>query len=176
MKRIVFILTVVLYFGGVISAFAEPVALLLPYSDFGKQALTREGKTRADSIKEIPSKEEVGLPAYPGSYFGISGASNGVLSSIQMVSKDAPGEIIAWYKEQLGSSWQYSSDLATEQIGEIGVFVKSSNPSVSAFDALKSQQIRIAKVEEPEDTGFVAMVFDVSGVKTMINMQIKPIM
>lgn len=176
MKKKGLILTAVFVLGLAVSAFAEPAANLLPYNSFGKQALAAEGKSEADALKDTPSKQAVGLPVYPGSYFGTSGASNGVLSSAQFVSKDGPEKIIAWYKKQLGSTWQYVPDLATKQLGEIGVFVKSNKPNISGMDSLSSKQIRISKVEKPEDTGFVAMVFDVSGVKAIINMQIKPIM
>ena len=44
------------------------------------------------------------------------------------------------------------------------------------MDSLKYQQIRISKVEKPEDTGFAAMLFDVTDIKTMINMTVKPMM
>ena len=176
MKGKIFTLTAVLVLGFVFSASAEPAAKLLPYNSFGKQSLASQGKTEADALKDLPSKEEVGFPVYPGSYYGIAGESDNVLISIQFVSKDEPEKIIAWYKKQLGSEWKYLPELATKQLGEIGVFIKTSKASVSAMDAIRSQQIRIAKVEKPEDTGFVAMAFDVSGVKAMINMQIKPLM
>ena len=32
------------------------------------------------------------------------------------------------------------------------------------------------EVEKPDDTGFLAMAFDVTGIKSTINMQIKPFM
>ena len=175
MKGKIFTLTAVLVFGFLSSALAEPAAKLLPYTSYGKQALAAQGKGEADALKDFPSKEMVGLPVYPGSYYGTVAKSNNVLSSVQFASKDGPEKIIAWYKERLGSEWKYLPDLATKELGEIGVFIRTSKDNVSAMDALSSQQIRIAKVEKAEDTGFVAMVFDVSGVKAMISMQIKPL-
>jgi hypothetical protein len=157
-------------------AFAEPVAPLLPYNAAGKQMLDAQGKTVSDAQKDIPAKAEVGLPIYPGSYMGTSAKSNGELSSVQLASKDSPEKVIAWYKKELGKEWKYVPELATEQMGEIGVFVKTDKEEVDSFDAMKMQQIKIAKVEKPEDTGFLTMAFDVTGVKAMINMQIKPFM
>lgn len=156
--------------------FAEPVAPFLPYNAQGKQMLDAQGKTESDAMKDIPTKAEVGFPIYPGSYMGTSAKSNGELSSIQLVSKDNPEKVIAWYKKELGLEWKYVPELATEQIGEIGVFVKTDKEEVDSFDSMSMQQIRIAKIEKPEDTGFLAMAFDVKGVKATINMQIKPFM
>ena len=175
MKKIIF-LTVIMLMSWTILAFAEPVAPLLPHNDMGKQMLAAQGKTRADAMKEVPTKAEVGLPVYPDSYVGTAGKSNGVLSSIQLVSKDSPEKVIQWYKEKLGKEWKYMPEFTTKQIGEVGVFVKTDKEKVSDMDALKLLQIRIVKVEKPDDTGFLAMAFDVTGIKSTINMQIKPFM
>lgn len=175
MRKII-ILTVIMLMSWTILAVAEPIAPLLPYNDMGKQMLTAQGKSTADALKDVPTKAAVDLPVYPGSYVGTSGSSNGVLSSIQFVSKDNPEKIIAWYKKQLGGGWKYMPEFATKELGEIGVFVETDKSTVSAMDTLRSRMIRIAKVEKPDDTGFLAMAFDVTGIKAMINMQIKPIM
>jgi len=176
MKKILFTLTVIEVMIWTVSAFAEPVAPLLPYNEMGKQMLAAQGKTRKDAVKDVPTKAEVGLPVYPGSYVGTAGKSNGVLSSVQLVAKDSPEKVIQWYKEKLGKEWKYMPEFATKQIGEVGVFVKTDKEKVSAMDALKLLQIRIVRVEKPDDTGFLAMAFDVTGIKSTINMQIKPIM
>lgn len=172
----VIVLTVAALMGWAALAFAEPVAPLLPYNDAGRQMLAAQGKTVADALKDVPTGDEVGLPVYPGSYMGTAGKSDGAVSSVQLVSKDDAEKVIAWYKKELGKAWKYVPELATEQMGEIGVFVKTDKEKVDSIDSLSMQQIRIAKVEKPEDTGFLAMAFDVTGVKTMINMQIKPLM
>lgn len=96
-----------------------------------------------------------------------------ILSSIQFVSRDKPDTIFTGYKKQRGKGWKYLPEIATKQLGEIGVFVITEK---ATMDAMRSQQIRIAKVEKPEDTGFITMTFDVTGVKAMINIQIKPIL
>ena len=176
MKRSFFLLIVALIVVWAVSAIAEPIAPLAPLNDYGKQAIGSQGKTEADFKKETPSRELVGIPAYPGSHFGMSGKSNGELSSVQLISKDSPEMVIAWYQENLGKDWQYVPDLAMAEAGEVGVFVNTSNKNVSAMDAFSNKQIRISKVEKPDDTGFIAMMFDVKGIKSMIAMTIKPLM
>ena len=176
MNKGITILTVVALLSWAAVAFAEPAAPLLPYNAQGKEMLAAQGKTVSDALKDVPTKAEVGLPIYPDSYMGTSAKSNGELSSVQLASKDDPEKVIAWYKKELGKEWKYVPELATEQIGEIGVFVKTDKEEVDSFDSMSMQQVRISKIEKPEDTGFLAMAFDVKGVKAMVNMQIKPLM
>ncbi len=176
MKKFVFMFTVFMMIAWTVTAFAEPYAPLAPRNAFGKQAMASNGQTMADVQKELPTKEMVEIPAYPGSYFGSAGKSNGILSTIQLIAKDSPEKVIAWYKKNLGKDWQYVPDLITEQLGEVGVFVQTDNPNVDAFDSLKYRQIRIAKVEKPEDTGFLGMFLEMKGIKSMITVQIKPFM
>lgn len=176
MKRFPFLLMVILMVVWAVSAAAEPIAPLAPLNDYGKNAFAAKGKTEADVKKEIPSREAVGLPAPPGSYFGMSGKSNGELISVQLISKDTPEKVIAWYRKQLGKDWQYVPDLASEQLGQVGVFVNTDKPNVDAFDSLKYKQLVVNKVEKPGDTGFIEMVFEVKGIKSMIVMTLKPLM
>ncbi len=176
MKKPVFMLTALLVITWTVSAFAEPYAPLAPRNAFGKQAMASKGQTMADAQKEIPTKEMVEIPAYPGSYLGSVGKSNGVLSTVQLIAKDSPEKVIAWYKKNLGKDWQYVPDLITEQMGEVGVFVQTDNPNIDAFDSLKYRQIRIVKVKKPEDTGFLGMFLEMKGIKSMMTLQIKPFM
>jgi len=145
-------------------------------NDYGKQAFAAEGKKEADILKDIPPKEIVEIPACPGSYFGMSTGTNEELSGVTLISRDDPGKVIAGYRKQLGNHWRYLPNLATAQLGEVGVFVKTDKKNVNALDSLKYKQLRISKVEKPEDTGFIAMMFDVRGIKSMIVMTLKPAM
>jgi len=158
------------------NAFAEPIAKLAPLNSFGKQAFAAEGKTEEDARNDIPSREMIGLPAFPDSYFAGAGGDGDSIDTLMLMSKADPNEVIAWYQKKLGGGWQNMPELATKQLGEIAVFVKTDKKNISAMDSLKYQQIRISKVEKPEDTGFAAMMFDVSDIRCMINMTIKPFM
>lgn len=176
MKKIIYSFTILsaLIFAG--SSFAEPIAQLAPLNAFGKQSFAAEGKTEEEARKDIPSKEMVGLPAYPDSYFAGAMGDEDSLSSVSLMSKANVEDVIAWYQKNLGGEWQNVPELATKQIGEVAVFVKSDKKKISVMDSFKLQQIRISKVEKPEDTGFAAMMFDVTGIKSMINMTVKPLM
>jgi len=176
MKRSILLLITVLMLVWSVSAFAEPYAPLAPRNAFGKQAMASKGQTMADVQKQLPTKEMVGIPAYPGSYFGSEGKSNGELSTVQLIAKDSPDKVIAWYKKNLGKDWQYVPGLITKELGEVGVFVETDNPKIDAFDSLKHRQIKVAKVTKPEDTGFLGMFLEMKGIKSMITLQVKPFM
>lgn len=155
---------------------AEPAAPLLPYNEMGKQMLNAQGKTIKDAAREVPSKADVGLPVYPGSYMGSYAKSGGALSSVQLATRDGPDEVIAWYRKNLSGEWKYQPKLALQQMGEVGVFVKTDQPSMDTMAAMRLQQIRIVRIDKPDDTGFLAMTFDVTSIRAVINMQIKPFM
>ena len=138
--------------------------------------LASEGKTEADALKDVPSEEMVGLPAYPDAYFAGAMGQEDSISSVTLMSKASAEDVVAWYNTNLGKDWQNVPALATKEISEIAVFIKSNKNKISAMDSLKYQQIRISRVEKPQDTGFAAMTFDVSGIKSMINMTVKPMM
>ena len=176
MKRSIILLIAILMLVWAVSAVAEPIAPLAPLNDYGRQSFAAKGKTEADVKKEIPSREMVSIPAYPGTFFAMSGKSNGELSVVQLISKDTPEKVIAWYKKQLGEDWQYVPSLAIEEMGQVGVFVNTDDPNVDAFDSLKYKQLAVSKIEKPGDTGFIEMVFDVTGMKSMIVMTVKPMM
>ena len=176
MKRSILLLTAAVIVVWTASAIAEPYAPLAPRNAFGKQAMASKGQTMADVQKELPTKEMVGIPAYPGSLFGSEGKSNGVLSTVQLIAKDSPEKVIAWYKKNLGKDWQFTPGLATKEMGEVGVFVNTDNPKIDAFDSLKFRQIRIVRVTKPEDTGFLGMFLEMKGIRSLITLQIKPFM
>ncbi len=176
MKRSVFILAVSFILSWAAAVAAGPIAPMLPLKDYGKKAFAAEGKTIADVEKQLPTAEQVSLPAYPDSRYGMSGKSNGVLSSLQLLSKDSPDKVIAWYKEKLGAGWLYAPNVANAVLGEVGVFVKTDKKQVDAFDLMKTIYITLSKIEKEGDTGFIEMMFDVSGYKTIITYSLKPLM
>ncbi|MDH3469415.1 MAG: hypothetical protein OES26_26615 [Gammaproteobacteria bacterium] len=176
MKNMIYAIAAAFILVSLNNAFAEPIAKLAPLNSFGKQAFAAEGKTEEDARNDIPSREMIGLPAFPDSYFAGAGGDGDSIDTLMLMSKADPNEVIAWYQKKLGGGWQNMPELATKQLGEIAVFVKTDKKNISAMDSLKYQQIRISKVEKPEDTGFAAMMFDVSDIRCMINMTIKPFM
>ena len=176
MKRLVVLLIVVAMAAWGASVFAKPIASLAPLNAFGKQSLASEGKTEADLLNDVPPMEIVKVPAYPGSYFGGSMGTGDVLSSVSLMSKDSPEKVVDWYAKNLGSSWRSFPDQAMGALKEVGVFLETDKKNVTAMDAMKLRQVRVSKVEKPEDTGFAAMMFDVTGIKSMINITVTPLM
>jgi len=157
-------------------AIAEPYAALMPLSSQGKTMVQAAGKTDAQRAKEAPAKKEIDIPAYPGAYQSMTSKSDGVWNSVQLISNDSPGKIIAWYKKMTGKKWQYVPDLAIKQMGEVGVFLETSKKNIDDFDAMKYRSIRIQKVEKKEDLGFAATMGDLPKAKAVINIQLKPMM
>ncbi|MDF1581410.1 MAG: hypothetical protein P1P74_11635 [Desulfuromonadales bacterium] len=176
MEKSIYLLAFVMTVAWSSATFAEPVAPLATPNAYGKQSFAVEGKTIADVEKELPSKEMVDIPAYPGSLFAMGSEANGELSSVQLISTASPAEVIAWYKKTLGKDWQYSPNLAIKEAGQVGVFVNTHKKNISAMDALKHRQLSVSKVEKPGDTGFIEMMFDVTGIRSMIVMTLKPMM
>ena len=169
-------LIVALIFVWVVSAIAEPIAPLATLTDVGKQVFAAEGKTEADMKKDVPPKELVGIPAYPGSLFVMAEGDENELTMVQLISKDSPEKVVAWYKKQLGKEWQYVPGLATKRLNDVEIFVKTDKKNISEIDSLSYKQLEVAKVEKPGDTGAIGMVFDVGGIKSWIIMTLKPIM
>ncbi len=177
MKRSALLLTGILMLVWAASAIAEPIAPLATLTDFGKQFFAAEGKTEADAKKDIPSRELVGVPAYPGSHFGVLGGDGTVDgSSVQLISKDSPEKVIDWYRKQLGKDWQYVPDLAAKQMNEVGVFAKTRKKNIDALNAFRYKLLRVSKVEKPGDIGHIDMLFDVKGIKSLIVITFKPAM
>jgi len=100
MKTMIGIICLMLLFP--LSVMAKPVALPIPYTkDFVKKSGKSEKELTDAAIKRMPSKEEVGVPAYPGAYYYQSNENEeGKLMSIVLVSRDGPEKVRAWYKEK----------------------------------------------------------------------------
>jgi hypothetical protein len=75
----------------------------------------------ADMIKTwvVPSKEEVGIPAYPGSvivalkdksWMEVNGEKMDTLPAITLATKDEPAKVTAFYKEKI-SDWKHKNQM-----------------------------------------------------------------
>jgi hypothetical protein len=174
MKRSIFLpMAVLIVFGTAQAAVAGPIAPLAPVNELGKIVFAEEGMTVAEAQKDVPSEEMVGIPAYPGSNFVLGEEAGGELISVKLISKDSPEKVVAWYQKNMGKGWHHVPDHTIKELGEVGVFVQADNRNISVNEAMKHKQLRVSKVENPEEWGF-AMVFDVSGTKSMIVMTLIP--
>lgn len=175
MKQILIVFLVLLFVFSS-AAFAGSICKFLPLTNLMKQSLSAEGKTVSDMENELPTAEQINIPIYPGAYCGMGGESNGELSMFQFLSKDSSEKVVSWYKAKLGDNWQYAPELAIEDMKQIAIFINTKKKNVSAMDALKYRQFAVSKVEKKDDTGFIGMSFDVSGIKSLVSMTLKPMM
>lgn len=88
-------------------AVGNPVAPYPPDS-----ALTETGKLmkrmkQSGEEMKVPSKEEVGVPIYPGAYLSSTSSGSG-LPMVTLLSADPPEKVTAWYKDNL-KGWSYNS-------------------------------------------------------------------
>lgn len=95
---------------------AEPFA---PKVDLPKNLENRD--MWVDVIKNwvVPSKEEVGIPAYPGSvivalkdksWMEANGEKMDTLPAITLATKDEPAKVTAFYKKKL-ADWKYKNQM-----------------------------------------------------------------
>jgi len=106
MNKVVIMLAVAIVFGMAGIAMAEPIAPGVPWA---KSYLEKTGKTAEElnirMKKTVPDRDEVGVPAYPGSFYYQSNSdSKGRLMSVVLVSTDDPETVRSWYGEHYSGS------------------------------------------------------------------------
>lgn len=147
------------------SVSAEPVAPLSKYSKDGMKLIKQQNKSLEDLKKDIPSKEKVGIPIYPGATFAsaIEGSEGGLPPSVNLISNDPPEKVRKWYENNL-EGWNYSEKLDLFYEGQ-------KEPEISELFEGKYQTVSVMK-EEGE--GIDLMFLDVPDVKTRIQIVYKP--
>lgn len=88
----------------------------------------------------VPTKSEVGIPIYPGSYLTSLSApradtlkfENSVLPFINLVTKDQPSKVISFYKSKLNKAdgWNYSEEFKTFVQGDVASATSGFVPAV----------------------------------------------
>ena len=145
-----------------VAAFAEPVGDIPPISDSTRKIHEMQGKSIDDALAEykadIPSKEEVGIPVYPGSFYTTKFEAEGMLPAVTLASKDSIDEVSAWYEEQ-GLKW---SDMA--QMYYVG----------EKYEFMKSETVFLQDISEDPSESAGGLAFDMSGMKTQITISYKP--
>ena len=147
-------------------AFSEPVATLLEMKQAGHQLATNRGKNLEDMKKEIPSRERVGLPVYPGVFFAssVKGSDSGsvkMLPAVNLVATDPPEKIVAWYREHL-DGWSYDErfELFFEGEGKVDIESLMSKPTIT--------------VMAEDDPGLDLMLYDTTGIRSRIILRYEP--
>jgi hypothetical protein len=92
----------------------------------------------------VPTKGEVGIPIYPGSYLTSLSApradtlefENSILPFINLVTKDQPSKVISFYKNKLtkANGWNYSEEYKTFVQGDVTSVLSGFVPAVGIRD------------------------------------------
>jgi hypothetical protein len=133
-KEIIQIMLIILFFGGFTQAQYAPWAKLS--SNASKDISSRK--------YPVPTKEEVGIPPYPGAFISSVSApstdttkyTQEVLPFVILVSTDNPDNIVAFYKRNLTKEkgWTYSEEYRTFVKGKTGSALTGFVPTVSIRD------------------------------------------
>jgi hypothetical protein len=143
-----------------VAAAAEPVGGMLPLTESGKSLLAMSGVSIDDQAARIPSKEMVGLPVYPGSFYTATFGGEGMLPSVIMASSDPIEKVKSWYEAQEGLTW---NDM-------FGLFHTGDDYTMMVTESVFPQDI---STNPSESTGGLAG-FDMSGMKTQITISYDP--
>ena len=107
-----------------------------------------------------PTKAEFPYPMYPGALFAnrmvVDLGGGQKMVGLNLVSKDAPDEVLAWFRKHLGPDWHYVSDLDG--------FVKDHE----TYDPAKMTEYTVIWVKAEDGTGFDLKMYDVHGLKSRI--------
>ena len=131
-------------------------------------------KLSSDAPKEInarkypvPSKTEVGIPAYPGAFISSVSAprqdtieyKKEVLPFVILVSTDTPSKVISFYKKVLtkDKGWNYSEEYKTFVKGKIGSSLTGFVPSVAIRDD-NGQNFDLVYVDEGLKNGLKSRI------------------
>jgi hypothetical protein len=133
-KKIILVLVTILFFGGFTQAQYAPWAKLS--SNAPKDISSRK--------YPVPTKDEVGIPPYPGAVISsISAPSTDttkykqeVLPFVILVSIDSPDNVVAFYKRNLTKEkgWSYNEDLKTFVKGKAANALTGFVPTVAIRD------------------------------------------
>jgi hypothetical protein len=127
----------------IVSGFAIQTLAQVSFASWAK--LSSDAPKDIDSRKyPVPSKDEVGIPPYPGAVISsISTPSTDtikykqeVLPFINLVTNDTPENVINFYKRNLTKEkgWNYSEELRTFVKGPVGSISTGFIPSVAIRD------------------------------------------
>ncbi|UCE41380.1 MAG: hypothetical protein JSV17_18440 [Candidatus Aminicenantes bacterium] len=103
----------------------------------------------------VPSKEEVGIPAYPGSvivalqgksWMEANGEKMDTLPSLTLATKDEPAKVTAFYKEKL-ADWKHKNQMnmfdifwtGKETFNNMDVTESATTPNLVIMEAFSAQ-------------------------------------
>jgi hypothetical protein len=138
---------------------AEPVASLPMFNHVGEQLMASGNRTRDDVARDIPSREEVGLPVYAGVFYSGTIQAEQMMPAIVLASGDPIETVMAWYESQSGLG--YNDEFAVFYVGD-------------EYVMKESESIYLQDISENPSGSVGGMVFDMDGMKTQITISYKP--
>jgi hypothetical protein len=138
---------------------AEPVGDLPPMNEMAKTMMASQGKSIDDITKDIPTKTEVGLPVYPGSFYTTVFSGEGMLPSVVMASGDPIEKVKAWYAQEDGLTWSDTWNLF--YVGD-------------EYVMMKTESVFLQDISENPAESAGGMMYDMSGMKTQFTIAYKP--
>ncbi len=139
-------------------ATAEPIGPVPEFNEAGGQLMAASGKTRSSIEENVPSRETVGLPVYPGSFFTGAMESSG-LASVVMASADPVDTVRDWYAAQPGLS--YDSGFVIFYVGD-------------KYQMMVSETVYLTDISEKPSETLGGLMFDMDGMKTQITISYEP--
>lgn len=127
----------------IVSAFVFQSLAQTPFAPWAK--LSSNAPKEISSRKyPVPSKDEVGVPAYPGAVISSVSApkedtvkyETEVLAFVNLVSTDSPSNVVAFYQKKLtkASGWTYSEEYKTFVKGDTKGALTGFVPTVKIRD------------------------------------------
>lgn len=130
----------------------EPFA---PKVDLPKNLENRDMWTNLVKQWVVPSKEEVGIPAYPGSvivalkdksWMEANGERMETLPAITLATKDEPEKVTAFYKEKL-ADWKYKNQMdmfdifwtGKDEFDNMDMTESATTPNIVIMQAFSAQ-------------------------------------
>lgn len=138
---------------------AEPVAGLLPLTESAESMMAMQGKTIDDVRNEIPEKGTIGLPVYPGSYFGGTMSGSGSLPGLFLATSDPIDQVKDWYAGQGGLAWN-----ETWQLFHVG----------DSYEMMQTPSVSFTDISDDPSANLMGMMYDMQGMKTMITLMYEP--
>ncbi|WP_025322005.1 DUF4412 domain-containing protein [Deferrisoma camini] len=129
-----------------------------PLNSSGRQILEMKGMTEADRLREVPLRDEVGLPAMPGAYFtmsstGTSGMGKPIREAYLVTTEPFQG-VDAWYRRRLPEDWQREQ----QPDGSVLYRPKGAGPMVPPY----------VSIQKTGGQGMDLMLLDLPGARTRI--------
>ncbi len=131
---------------------AEPFA---PKVDLPKNLQDRDMWVNVVKQWVVPSKEEVGIPAYPGSvivalkekgWMEANGEKMDTLPAITLATSDEPAKVAAFYKEKL-ADWKHENQMGMfdifwtgkDEFNNMDVAESATTPNLLVMGAISAQ-------------------------------------